>query len=121
MEKLKQIIADLCRMKKEVGLVESSSSYLKRVPEFFEKGRLGLCPATKSWLYILPDSRLKICPDKEVYVHYNGYSVPLPVACGDYWYTCRREMETSFLERLWGVRQKWTALRRSAGSFSGRS
>jgi MoaA/NifB/PqqE/SkfB family radical SAM enzyme len=121
MEKLKQIIADLCRMKKEVGLVESSFSYLKRVPEFFEKGRLGRCLATKSWLYILPDGHLKICPDKEIYVHYSSYSGPIPIACRDCWYTCRGEMETTFLERLWEAWQKWMALRRSSGSFSGRS
>ena len=121
LEKLNQIIADLCRMKKKLGFVESSSSYLKRVPEFFEKGRLGRCLATKSWLCILPDGHLKICPDKEIYVHYSSYAGPIPVACRECWYTCRGEMETPFLERLWEAWQKWMALRRSSGSFSSRS
>jgi MoaA/NifB/PqqE/SkfB family radical SAM enzyme len=99
-EQVRYIIKELCVWKKERGFIKSLFSYLRKIPEFCEKGTLGTCKATKTWLYITPDGYLKICPDKPIYAHYTDYSGSAGIVCGDCWYTCRGEMETPVMERF---------------------
>lgn len=100
-----QIVETLCDWKKKRGFIKSSFTYLRKIPEFWEKGTLGNCEATKTWLHMAPDGHLKICSDKHIYSHYKDYSGSLNIDCGDCWYTCRGEMETPISERLfWEVR-----------------
>ena len=102
---LQQIVDILCAWKKIKGTIKSSYSYLRKIPKFYEKGTIGSCSATKTWLYVSPDGHLKICPDRDVYSYYKDYSGGLKINCGKCWYTCRGEMETPFFERLvWELR-----------------
>ena len=102
-----QIVETICEWEKKRRIIKSSRSHLRKIPEYFEKGKLGTCEATKTWLYIAPDGCLKICPDKSIYAHYKDYAGSLNIACGDCWYTCRGEMETPFFERFfWEVRNR---------------
>jgi MoaA/NifB/PqqE/SkfB family radical SAM enzyme len=100
-DQISRTIETLCDWKKKQRFVKSSFSYLKKIPEFFENGRLGTCRATRTWLYVAPDGYLKICPDKPKYTYYKNYSGKLDISCGDCWYTCRGEMETPAMERFW--------------------
>lgn len=97
---LQQIIETLCDWKRKRGTVKSSLSYLRTIPEFYERGSVGGCQATKTWLYVTPDGYLKICPDKPWRAQFNDYSGCVNTACGDCWYTCRGEMETPLMERI---------------------
>lgn len=99
-EQVHKIIKTLCDWKKDHGFIKSSYSYLRKIPEFYQKGTLGTCKATKTWLYVTPDGYLKICPDKPIYAYYKDYSGHVEFTCGDCWYTCRGEMETPLMERL---------------------
>ena len=100
LDDLRDIIQALLQFKHDYGIIHSSDYYLKKVPEFFEKGAIGKCGARESWLYLTPDGHLKICPDKDIYAHYKNYVRPGKINCGDCWYTCRGETEVPFTERL---------------------
>ena len=111
-EKLEGIVEQLCRLKKERATIHSSYSFLRKIPEFFSRGSVGNCQATKSWLYMNPAGYLKICPDKEIYSYYKGYAGKLDIDCADCWYTCRGEMETPIFERILSGWEPPTVLRR---------
>ncbi len=99
-EQVHKIMKTLCDRKKEYDAIKSSLSYLRKIPEFCQKGTLGTCDATRTWLYVAPDGYLKICPDKPIYAYYKDNLGRMDQTCGDCWYTCRGEMETPLMERL---------------------
>lgn len=111
-EKLEGIVEQLCRLKKERATIHSSYSFLRNIPEFFSRGSVGNCQATKSWLYMNPAGYLKICPDKEIYSYYKNYAGKLDIDCADCWYTCRGEMETPIFERILSGWEPPTVFRR---------
>ena len=100
LDRLRRIVEELLLLKKQQHRIKSSDTYLKKIPQFVEKGSIPGCRATKTWLYLAPDGYLKICPDREVYSHYKHYSGGMKISCGACWYTCRGEMETPIFERM---------------------
>lgn len=89
------IIAELRRLKRELGHIKNSDYYLRKIPPYFRDGYVPGCRAGVKWLQVTPDGYLQQCSEMPRLCHYTEYRRELvrPVACQKCWYTCRGEAE----------------------------
>ncbi|MFH1652771.1 MAG: radical SAM protein [Pseudomonadota bacterium] len=103
--KLKSVVEEIKRLKKEMGHIKSSYHYLNRVVEYFQKGNIGGCKAGVRWIQVTPDGHIQPCSELPRTCSYEDYTrdlFPMP-SCEKCWYSCRGEAEANPLkpQRLW--------------------
>jgi MoaA/NifB/PqqE/SkfB family radical SAM enzyme len=85
------VIEELKELKRTLGNLTTSPSYLERIPEFFEKKDIPGCTAGLNWIQVTPEGMIKRCSDHPAAVHFSewreGYFEP--TSCGSCWYSCR--------------------------------
>ncbi len=105
MGQLREIIAQLIEMKSQGDpTVASSTYYLKRVPEFAERGFVAGCQAGRRMVTVAPNGDLQRCSESEVVCHYSQWAPRRmrPSGCGACWVSCRGETQAPMitLERI---------------------
>jgi MoaA/NifB/PqqE/SkfB family radical SAM enzyme len=88
---LADVIEELKDVKRTLGNLTSSYSYLEKIPEFFEKKSIPGCTAGLNWVQVTPDGMIKRCSDHPVAVHFSQWQEGFfrPTDCGRCWYSCR--------------------------------
>lgn len=88
---LAEVIDELKALKGSLGNLTSSVSYLEKIPEFFEKKRIGGCTAGLNWIQVTPDGMIKRCSDHLVALHFSEWQERFfeRTDCGRCWYSCR--------------------------------
>lgn len=101
-EKLKKIVAKLIQYKSSLGNITNSTYYLKRIPAYFERGKINGCLAGQRWLQVTPDGYLKPCSELPVIGYFEDFPLPTKkVSCQSCWYSCRGEAQAPIsLRRL---------------------
>ncbi len=96
MPELRRIIDELIRMKAAGSPVTSSSWYLRRVPEFFERGGIPDCTSGRRAIHVTPSGHVKRCPEFPVECHYAEWTPETfgPTGCEACWYSCRGEPQS---------------------------
>jgi MoaA/NifB/PqqE/SkfB family radical SAM enzyme len=93
-DKLKKIVGRLIRYKSWLGNIANSTYYLKRIPTYFEKGKINGCLAGQRWLQVTPDGHLKPCSELPVIGHFEEFPLSRErVSCQSCWYSCRGEAQ----------------------------
>jgi MoaA/NifB/PqqE/SkfB family radical SAM enzyme len=85
------VIEELKELKRTLGNLTSSHSYLEKIPEFFEKKNVPGCTAGLNWVQVTPDGMIKRCSDHPMAVHFSQWRERFfdPTDCGRCWYSCR--------------------------------
>lgn len=102
LDKLKKIVAELIQYKSSLGNITNSTYYLKRIPVYFERGKINGCLAGLRWLQVTPDGYLKPCSELPPIGHFEDFPLPREkVSCQSCWYSCRGEAQAPLsLRRL---------------------
>jgi MoaA/NifB/PqqE/SkfB family radical SAM enzyme len=102
LDKLKRIVARLIQYKSSLGNITNSTYYLKRIPVYFERGKINGCLAGQRWLQVTPDAYLKPCSELPPIGHFEDFPLPREkVSCASCWYSCRGEAQAPLsLRRL---------------------
>ncbi len=89
--RLSGVIAEVKRLKSELGNVTTGDFYLNRVPEFVANKVVPGCTAGLNWVQVTPDGMIKRCSDHPTACHYTNWrkSFFSPTHCGQCWYSCR--------------------------------
>ncbi|RJQ49087.1 MAG: radical SAM protein [Desulfobacteraceae bacterium] len=92
---LSATIEELIRWKRKHRNVTNSDDYLRKIPRYFERGRIPGCLAGRKWVQICPDGVLKRCSDSESLGDWSRFRPNrLPhTLCQNCWYACRGEAE----------------------------
>jgi MoaA/NifB/PqqE/SkfB family radical SAM enzyme len=64
--KLRAVIDELIQLKAETGAIASSTSYLRRIPEYFASGGVGGCQAGRTFLTVSPAGEIQRCSESPV-------------------------------------------------------
>jgi len=85
------VIEELKGVKRTLGNLTSSSSYLEKIPDFFGEKIIPGCTAGLNWIQVTPDGMIKRCSDHPVAIHFSEWREGFfePTACGRCWYSCR--------------------------------
>lgn len=97
LEKLKDVVEELKRLKGTLRNIKNSHYYLDRIPRYFEKGHIDNCKAGYNWVQVTPDGYVQQCselPRMYYYTEYDRRNLKR-VACSKCWYTCRGESEAN--------------------------
>jgi MoaA/NifB/PqqE/SkfB family radical SAM enzyme len=88
---LASVVEELKELKRTLGNLTSSHSYLEKIPEFFERKSVSGCTAGINWVQVTPDGMIKRCSDHPVAVHFSQWRDRFfdPTDCGRCWYSCR--------------------------------
>ncbi len=93
-DKLKKIVGQLIRYRSSLGNITNSTYYLRRIPAYFETGRVNGCLAGRRWLQVTPDGCLKPCSELPVIGHFEEFPLSRKkVSCQRCWYSCRGEAQ----------------------------
>ncbi|MDO8644510.1 MAG: radical SAM protein [bacterium] len=105
LKKLDDVVGELLTLRKTQGNILTSEYYLKKVPEYFRKGKIEDCQAGKNFVQVTPDGYIKRCSEMPVMCHWTEYEpakVETPNPCDVCWLSCRGETETPItLSRVW--------------------
>ncbi len=99
LKQLKEIIAELMRLKGMLKNIRNSDFYLRKIPFYFQTGGVTNCRAGERWLHVTPDGYIQPCselPRLAYHTDFTGDLVASP-ACSKCWYTCRGEAEAPLL------------------------
>jgi MoaA/NifB/PqqE/SkfB family radical SAM enzyme len=85
------VIEELKGVKRTLGNLTSSSSYLEKIPDFFGEKIIPGCTAGLNWIQVTPDGMIKRCSDHPVALHFSQWREGFfePTDCGSCWYSCR--------------------------------
>lgn len=88
---LRAVLAELKRLKKDLGNLTTGHYYLDQMPEFIATRSVSGCTAGLNWLQVTPDGMIKRCSDHPVRCHFSKWHSRLfaPTRCGNCWYSCR--------------------------------
>jgi len=88
---LENVIEELKDLRRTLGNLTSSPSYLERIPEFFESKSVPGCTAGLNWVQVTPDGMIKRCSDQPIAIHFSQWRDRFFDAtdCGRCWYSCR--------------------------------
>ncbi|MCK8604062.1 radical SAM protein [Desulfoferrobacter suflitae] len=91
LNRLGEVIAEVKRLKSELGNVTTGDFYLNRVAEFVARRNVPGCTAGLNWVQVTPDGMIKRCSDHPPACHYSQWrkSFFAPTDCGQCWYSCR--------------------------------
>ena len=98
-EKLKSILVEIKRLKREMGHIKNTDYYLDNIISYFKTGGIGNCQAGKKWLQATPNGFIQQCSELPIVSRWEDYdpkAVQAP-ACSKCWYTCRGESEAPAL------------------------
>jgi MoaA/NifB/PqqE/SkfB family radical SAM enzyme len=89
--RLEAVIEELKDLKRALGNLTSSPSYLEKIPEFFERKGVPGCTAGLNWVQVTPDGMIKRCSDHPAVIHFSQWHDTFFDAtdCGRCWYSCR--------------------------------
>jgi MoaA/NifB/PqqE/SkfB family radical SAM enzyme len=104
LSRLKAVIEELLALKKTQGNILTADYYLKKIPDYFEKGEMNDCRAGLNFIQMTPDGYVKRCSEMPAMMHWSEYA-PAKVpenSCNVCWLSCRGETETPITpSRLW--------------------
>lgn len=105
LSRLREVIDEIIYLRKKYGHVLTAEYYLKRIPEYFEKGYIDDCQAGLNFIQITPDGMVKRCSEMDEMCHWTEYDpseIERPNPCSSCWLACRGETETPLTPgRLW--------------------
>ncbi len=89
--RLRGVLEELKQLKQRLGNITTSTYYLDRVAEFFEKRGISGCTAGVNWVQVTPDGMFKCCSDHPVAGHYTEWHEGFfeKTDCDRCWYSCR--------------------------------
>ena len=104
MAQLRHVIEELLKLKAQGYPIMSSSYYLGRIPEFFDKGGIPNCIAGQKFVTVTPSGHVKRCSEFPVEMHYTEWTPKKfgKTHCDVCWFSCRGETQAPYLsiERL---------------------
>ncbi|KPK96296.1 hypothetical protein AMJ80_00875 [bacterium SM23_31] len=94
LKRLRAVIAEILKLKSDLGNIMNSDYYLKKIPIFLEAGSIGGCQAGRCFVHVTPDGYLKPCAELPAFCHHSEYKErPDAVNCDKCWSACRGESE----------------------------
>jgi len=110
MAHLEHLIKELLKLKSQGYPIMSSDYYLRRIPEFFERGGIPDCIAGRRFVTVTPSGHLKRCSEFPVEMHYTDWTPTKfeETDCDVCWFSCRGETQAPYLS-LERLRQSITA------------
>jgi MoaA/NifB/PqqE/SkfB family radical SAM enzyme len=92
---VRSLIGEVLGMKRTCRALVSSTYYLQRIPEFFEQGGIGGCPAGRKFVNVDPAGRVHRCSEFEESFHYAEWKPGCfgTTDCCACWVPCRGESQ----------------------------
>lgn len=94
-EALRAIVDELLRLKRQTSAIASSSSYLRRIPEYFASGGITGCLAGRAFLTVSPAGEIQRCSESPVECPWQEWRPGRfgPTGCRACWTSCRGECQ----------------------------
>jgi MoaA/NifB/PqqE/SkfB family radical SAM enzyme len=92
---LRRLVDELASFKRKNGVIASSTYYLQRIPEYFEKGGINGCGSGRKFVTVGPDGEVYRCSEIPAACHYKDWTPHWfgPTDCRACWVSCRGETQ----------------------------
>lgn len=98
-EKLKDLVNELKKLKRKNKNIKNSEFYLDKIPEYFSQGEIKNCKAGHTFIAVTPDGYIQRCSELPRMAHYSNFWAKDigETLCTKCWYSCRGETEAPIL------------------------